>query len=117
MAQGRTLARGEPLERRILLAASAPGTLDAVSPPQSSIAVGDEFALTATARQLDASLGYKTVIDWGDGSTSAGTIGLGESSFAVGGAHGYGAAGIFHVSVLVDSDGGRMLVQTLAAGS
>jgi hypothetical protein len=48
---------------------------------------------------------YSATIDWGDGSTSAGTISGGAGTFAVSGTHTYAEEGQYHLTVTItDSD-------------
>ena len=45
-------------------------------------------------------------IDWGDGNTSAGTVVVSGSGFAVNGGHTYAAPGTFTVVVVIQDAGG-----------
>jgi ELWxxDGT repeat protein len=49
---------------------------------------------------------FSAAIDWGDGTTSAGTIAAGPGGFQVMGSHVYSAAGDYAVKVTVHSTGG-----------
>lgn len=47
---------------------------------------------------------FAAVIDWGDATTSAGTVAGGGGSFTVSGTHTYAATGVFNVTVTLDDD-------------
>jgi glucose/arabinose dehydrogenase len=49
---------------------------------------------------------YMATIDWGDGTTSAGTIAASSSGFTVNGGHTYAAPGTFAVVVVIQDAGG-----------
>ncbi len=59
---------------------------------------------------------YTATIDWGDGSTSAGTVSAnGSGGFAVSGSHTYAEEGIFNVTVTVADAGGSNASSAAAA--
>jgi hypothetical protein len=57
---------------------------------------------------------YSAAINWGDGTTSTGTIGGGNGSFNVGGNHTYSSAGTYAVSVTITSVGTSQGSSTIA---
>ena len=88
---------------------------------------GTPVALTAIAGQsfsgpvagfTDANLGAATtdftaVIDWGDGSTTAGTVSAGGTgAFDVSGTHSYIKAGSYTISSTITDDGGQSTTAT-----
>jgi RHS repeat-associated protein len=84
----------------MVTAAPALGTISATTPVRVATIVD------SSGNTTDASI-YGAVIDWGDGTTSAGTITAnGAGGFDVTGAHGYTAAGPFHVSTAVSDTAG-----------
>lgn len=91
----------------------------------------DDAPLSATGRSLTAAAGerisgtvatvadadpagatgdYSASIDWGDGSTSTGSITAAGGGFAVGGSHTYPDAGVYPVIVTVSDQGGAQAV-------
>lgn len=89
-------------------------TIDNVAPSVGSIAdlpsdpVGVGTAVSLRAAFTDAGVldTHSAVIDWGDGSTSAGSLSQGSGSGSVSGTHAYTAAGVYAVTVTVtDNDG------------
>jgi PKD repeat protein len=58
---------------------------------------------------------YTALVDWGDGTTSAGTITFAAGTFTVSGGHTYAEEGSFPVTVTVSEDGGSSAVVTGSA--
>jgi hypothetical protein len=77
---------------------SAQGTTFNATEGQSSTATVATFTdpdTSATAAE------YSATIDWGDGSSSAGTVSGGAGSFVVSGTHTYAEEGLYHVTVTI----------------
>ncbi|HEY7087578.1 MAG TPA: hypothetical protein VH518_05770 [Tepidisphaeraceae bacterium] len=125
----------ESLESRRLLAAAAMAVISdipvAVDPvgtpgliidsPDSVVMTWDDSKtyITTSGTRVDTTLSsftgpltadqYSAVIDWGDGSSSAGQIiRNSDGSYAVAGSHDYAAEGNFDVSVEIDATDGSM---------
>ncbi len=58
---------------------------------------------------------FQVVIDWGDGTTSAGTVSYASGTFSVRGTHSYNNAGTFTITVTVESSSGAATVLTSTA--
>jgi len=83
------------------------GAASAVSGSESSIFSG------AVASFTDANIAapagdFTATIDWGDGSTSTGTV-TGTGPFSVSGSHSYGEGGSYALSVMINDAGGSTL--------
>src|SRR5579884_1687761 len=55
---------------------------------------------------VEDQLGGRCSINWGDGTTSSGTVSGGNGAFTVTGSHTYADEGAYHLSVLIQDDGG-----------
>jgi hypothetical protein len=84
--------------------------LSATGAPVSATAGAQLNATVATFTDADpagTAADYTATIDWGDGSTSAGTIGPAPGGgFAVGGSHTYANAGAYQTSLTITDVGG-----------
>jgi hypothetical protein len=58
---------------------------------------------------------FSATVDWGDGSTSAGTISGGQGSFAVTGSHTFTAPGTYQITVTISRNGGTEATVTDSA--
>ncbi len=68
---------------------------------------GPVASFTDAARPSGTLSDFSAIIDWGDGSTSAGTVsGLDGGPYGVSGAHTYAATGIFNITTTVTDTGG-----------
>ncbi|HZP68219.1 MAG TPA: hypothetical protein VFB32_18090, partial [Rudaea sp.] len=115
------------------VAENAPGTSTGNASGTATITEGD--ALSATAMTFNATTGspftgtvatftdtataavasnFTATIDWGDGTTSTGTVVGGSGSFQVSGTHTYAAPGQYAVNVTISDPGGTA---TAAAAS
>ena len=77
--------------------------------------LGSYNAPTATFTDAAGSLGtaanFTATVDWGDGTTSTGTVSSsGPGSYAVAGTHNYGSLGLFTIKTTVADDGGSTAV-------
>jgi hypothetical protein len=68
-------------------------------------AVGGTVATISDPNTSATASAYSATIDWGDGSSSAGTITGGNGAFNVTGSHAYAAAGTYPVAVTITSVG------------
>ncbi|SHG96106.1 alpha-1,2-mannosidase, putative [Jatrophihabitans endophyticus] len=90
---------------------SGSGTL-AVTPTKKALTTRTGSSLTATLGTFVAAKGstaddYSATLDWGDGTTSAGTLNAGQlNSYSVRGTHEYAKPGFYRVAVTV-TNGGR----------
>jgi hypothetical protein len=82
-------------------------TVGAIMAPLDPIRVGVAVSTTAAFTDPGVMDTHTAVWDWGDGTTSAGTVAETNGSGQVGGSHAYTAAGIYTVTVtMTDKDGG-----------
>jgi hypothetical protein len=82
-------------------------TVGPISAPIDPVAVGT--SVTASADFTDAGVldTHTALWDWGDGTTSEGTVGETNGSGSVTGSHAYTATGVYAVTLMVtDDDGG-----------
>ncbi|HEV3343815.1 MAG TPA: DUF4214 domain-containing protein [Pirellulales bacterium] len=56
----------------------------------------------------EPSANYHAAIDWGDGTTTSGTVASSSGVFQITGSHTYGRAGSFNVGVAIQDDGGSV---------
>lgn len=84
-----------------LTATSMPITATAGTPFSGAVA-----ALTDDAGPYAQIFNYTVSIDWGDGSTSPGTVSGTSSALVVDGTHTYATAGTYNVDVSIVDDGG-----------
>jgi PKD repeat protein len=79
------------------------------SPSQTVVAGFTDANPLATAGQFSAT------IDWGDGTTSTGTVGRapGQSFFFITGKHAYAKSGTYKVTTTIRDSGGRGLTTTM----
>jgi hypothetical protein len=117
-----TYADDGPFTVTAVLADDAPGTATATATGTATVAEADVLSGSATPIQTvegtpvgvvatftDAFTGnpasdLTATIDWGDGTTTAGTISGGNGSFTVTGSHTYTASGSFTVAVTLADD-------------
>jgi hypothetical protein len=77
------------------------------------------------ANALGSAGDFTATIEWGDGTSSAGTVSGSKGSYTVGGAHAYLSTGFFEVTVTITDDGGStaeakstiLIFATTAGGS
>jgi hypothetical protein len=77
------------------------GNLSLTATGAASFSVAANFTDSYTANSPGD---YLAVIDWGDGSTTAGTIAVTSGDFTVTGSHTYAGAGSFNVSATLSDD-------------
>jgi uncharacterized protein (TIGR03118 family) len=65
----------------------------------------------------EAVANYSATINWGDGTSSAGTVTLSGSTFSVAGSHTYAAAGAHTITTLVKDEGGATATATASTAS
>jgi PKD repeat protein len=100
--------------------ASADITSNNVSPSISSFSattdpvhVGNAANANATFTDPGTSDTHTASINWGDGTTSAGSVSETNGSGSISASHSYAAAGLYTVSItLVDKDGGSAVAST-----
>jgi hypothetical protein len=81
-------------------------TVGAISAPISPAPVGTPISASASFSDPGVLDTHTAVWDWGDGTTSAGTISEANGSGTVAGSHAYAAAGVYTVKLTVtDKDG------------
>jgi hypothetical protein len=97
-------------------AAGVPGpTLGAIAMPVGSSRVGAAVAAGATVTDGGALGGHLATFDWGDGTTSAGSIPAGATGSAlVSASHAYATSGLFTVTLTVTDPSGQSATSTPA---
>jgi hypothetical protein len=90
----------------------SPMNLAGINPPQNLIlgqaVINFPVATFTDANPFDPVSAYAAIINWGDGTTSGGTIqSNGNGSFTVLGSHTYGPGSTFTMSVSITEDGGQ----------
>lgn len=83
--------------------ANAAPTVGTVSGPSSAVSVGAPVSVDASFTDADRLDDHTAAVQWGDGSTSVGTV----SGGAVSGRHVYSAAGVYAVTVTVTDQWGN----------
>jgi hypothetical protein len=83
-----------------------PPEVGPITAPVDPVQVGTTIAASATFTDSNVVDTHTAVWDWGDGSTSAGTISETNGSGSVSGSHTYTSAGVFTVKVTVTDDDG-----------
>jgi hypothetical protein len=76
-------------------------TMGTITAPLDPIAVNTPVAASATFTDTDTNDTHTAVWDWGDGSTSAGTVEAAQGTGIVRGSHTYTAAGVYTVKLTV----------------
>jgi hypothetical protein len=90
---------------------NASPTVAITSPTDMALVkVGAPVTLTAKSTDPGSNDGLTCTIDWGDGTTSAGTVASGTCS----GTHTYASAGVFDVTVTVTDDDGASATDTIS---
>jgi PKD repeat protein len=84
----------------------APLTLSCATPPVSLQAFNGTVAALQDGNPGAPLSDFTATIDWGDGSTSSGTVSGSGGSYGIAGAHTYASTGYFDVNVHVDDEGG-----------
>jgi hypothetical protein len=94
--------------------ADAPLTSACAAPPVSLQAFAGPTATFTDADPGGTSSDYTATIDWGDSSTSAGTVspGTGNGPYTVSGAHTYTTTGTFTITTTIKDAGGSQTVAT-----
>ena len=95
-------------------AAAATATIENVLPavgaiagPASPVQISTNMTVTAGFTDQGVADTHTAVLDWGDGTSSAGTVTETNGSGSVGGSHVYAAAGVYTVTLAVtDKDAG-----------
>ncbi|GAA1986838.1 hypothetical protein GCM10009817_30440 [Terrabacter lapilli] len=82
---------------------NAAPTIGSVTGPSSAVSVGAPVNVDATFADADRLDSHTASVQWGDGSTSVGTV----SGDAVSGRHVYSAAGVYTVTVTVTDQWGH----------
>ncbi|HET6246254.1 MAG TPA: hypothetical protein VFE47_01020 [Tepidisphaeraceae bacterium] len=91
------------------------GTATAVNGSAGSALNGVQVATFVDTGGAEAASHYTVTINWGDGTTSTGTVTLSGSNFAAKGTHTYAAAGTFHTTVTIKDVGGSSITLTSTA--
>lgn len=86
--------------------------LGPISGPSDPIPVGTTVELRAALSDPDAGDTHAALWDWGDGTSSAGTLAPEGVGFSVSGDHAYTAPGIYTVVLLVTDGGGLTATET-----
>lgn len=106
--------------------ADAPLTLSCAAPPVSLQAFNGTVADLHDGNPSAPLSDFTATIDWGDSSTSSGTVSGSGGDYTVAGAHTYASTGYYDVTVHVDDEGGstadtttpcRVLIFAFAPGS
>jgi PKD repeat protein len=84
----------------------APLTLSCATPPVSLQAFNGTVAALQDGNPGAPLSDFTATIDWGDGSTSSGTVSGSGGNYSIAGAHTYSSTGYFDVNVHVDDEGG-----------
>ncbi|MEO5744200.1 MAG: ExeM/NucH family extracellular endonuclease [Terracoccus sp.] len=92
----------DPVVVGLSLTNAAP-VVGAVTMPSSAVSVGVPVTVSAPFTDADRLDTHTAVVDWGDGTTSPGTVieAAGETSGSVSASHSYRAAGFYAVTVTV----------------
>ena len=83
-----------------------------LSPPVATSGVVATFTDADTAGTVSE---FSATIDWGDGSTSPGTIAASGAGFIVNGSHQYGEGGSYPIKVAIKDVGGQTAAATSSA--
>ena len=83
-----------------------------VNPTQGTIVSAATVATFTDAGGAEPVANYAATIDWGDGTSSTGTVSLSGSTFSVSGSHTYAAAGAHTVTTSINDDGGSTATAT-----
>jgi PKD repeat protein len=86
--------------------ADAPLSLSCATPPVSLQAFNATVAHLHDDNPAAPLSDFTATIDWGDGSTSSGTVSGSGGEYSVAGAHTYASTGYYDVNVHVDDEGG-----------
>jgi PKD repeat protein len=106
--------------------ADAPLTLTCATPPVTLQAFNGTVAVLHDGNPAAPLSDFTATIDWGDSSTSGGTVSGGGGDYGISGTHTYASTGYYDVTVHVDDEGGStadtpkactMLVFAFAPGS
>ena len=82
-------------------------TLSAITAPVAPVAVTSAVNVSATFTDPGMLDTHAALIEWGDGTSSAGSITEANGSGSVTGSHTYSAAGVYTITItLTDTDGG-----------
>ncbi|HKS79680.1 MAG TPA: PKD domain-containing protein [Gaiellaceae bacterium] len=84
----------------------APLTLSCATPPVSLQSFNGTVAALHDGNPGAPLSDFTATIDWGDGSTSSGTVSGSGGDYGIAGAHTYASTGYFDVNVHVDDEGG-----------
>lgn len=90
--------------------AGVPGpTLGAVSTPTAPVRIGQLLSASAPVFDAGSVSGHTAIWDWGDGTTSAGTVtAAGTGSGTASGSHAYGTSGLFVAAVTITDPSGQV---------
>jgi hypothetical protein len=87
--------------------ADADITATCATPTLSTQAFSGTTASLSDANTLGTAADFTATIDWGDTSTSAGTVTGSAGSYTVSGSHTYSSTGYFTVTTSITDDGGK----------
>jgi uncharacterized protein (TIGR03118 family) len=88
-----------------------------VNPVQGTTLSNATVATFTDAGGAEPAANYSATIDWGDGSSSAGTVAASGSTFSVMGSHTYSSAGAHTITTNIKDDGGSTATATSSTSS
>jgi hypothetical protein len=90
---------------------AAPSIVSTSNPsPTAGSSWSGQLATFSDADPLRAQSDYNAVVSWGDGQSSAGTIGTSGNNFTVSGTHLYGQGGSYAIEVTIKDAGGAAIL-------